>query len=124
MNSGEDTENLDDNFPDAHLLVVNRWLFHRNCVFFSIGTTPLEYIDTQKKQLVVKAVDYQLIAGSLYKLCADWILRRCVLSHEIPIILDKYHEGVVGGHYIGKATTRKILYVGLWWPTMDRDAKE
>jgi hypothetical protein len=29
----------------------------------------------QKKQLVVKSMDYQLIAGNLYKLGADGILR-------------------------------------------------
>jgi hypothetical protein len=35
---------------------------------------------------------------------ADNILRRCVLEHERPRILAEAHEGIVGGHYAGKAT--------------------
>jgi hypothetical protein len=54
---------------------------------------------------VVKAVDYQLIAGNLYKLGVDGILRRCVLEHERPMILSEAHEGIAGGHYVGKATS-------------------
>jgi hypothetical protein len=61
----------------------------------------------QKKNLVVRAVDYQLIAGHLYKLGADNILRRCVMEHERPIILAEAHEGIVGGHYAGKAMCTK-----------------
>lgn len=35
----------------------------------------------------------------------------------------KVHGGAVGGHYAGKATTQKVLRVGLWWPTLHKDAK-
>jgi hypothetical protein len=40
------------------------------------------------------------------------------------MILSEAHEGVAGGHYAGKETTQKILRVGLWWPTLHKDAKE
>jgi hypothetical protein len=73
---------------------------------------------------VVKAADYQLIAGNLYKLGVNGILRRCVLEHERHMILTEAREGIVGGHYAGKMTTKKILCAGLWWPTLHRDAKE
>jgi hypothetical protein len=42
--------------------------------YLSTGTTPQEYNTAQKKNLVVCAVDYQLIAGHLYKMGADSIL--------------------------------------------------
>jgi hypothetical protein len=58
----------------------------------------------QKKQLVVKATDYQLIAGKLYKLGADVILILCVLEHERTMILSKEHEGIAGGYCTGKET--------------------
>ena len=29
-----------------------------------------------------------------------------------------------GGHYIGKYIAQKVLTVGLWWPTVRKDAKE
>jgi hypothetical protein len=73
---------------------------------------------------VVRVVDYQLIAGHLYKLGADNILRRCVMEHERPIILAESHEGIVGGKYARKATAQKMLHIGLWWPTISKDARE
>jgi hypothetical protein len=36
------------------------------------------------------------------------------MEHERPIILAEVHEGIRGGHYVGKATTQKVLHVGLW----------
>lgn len=73
--------------------------------------------------MVVKAADYQLIAGQLYKLGPDEILRRCVVEHERPFILAEAHGGVAGGNYAGKATAQKILRAGFWWPTLHKDAK-
>jgi hypothetical protein len=55
---------------------------------------------------------------------ANGILRRCVLEHERPIILEEVHDGIVGGHYAGRATTQKILCTGIWWLTLHKDAKE
>ena len=34
------------------------------------------------------------------------------------------HAGVVGGQYGGCATTRKVLCVGLWWPTLNGDSTD
>ena len=72
---------------------------------------------------MVKASDFQLIASQLYKLGPDEIFRQCVLSHEQRNILEEGHAGVAGGHYGGRATTRKLLRAGLWWPTLHNDAK-
>jgi hypothetical protein len=58
---------------------------------------------------VVRAAAYQLIAGHLYKLGEDNIMRRCVVDHERPIILAEAHEGIAGGHYAGKHTMEKVL---------------
>jgi hypothetical protein len=76
----------------------------------STGVAPLEFMVTQKKQLVVKETNYHLIAGNLYKLGVDGILRRCVLEHERQMIFSEAHEGVVGGHYVGKTKNQKILH--------------
>jgi hypothetical protein len=83
-----------------------------------------EYIITQKKQLVVCTAYFSLIARQLYKMGPDEILRRCVMEAERPLILVEVHEGIVGGHYVGKATMQKVLRAGLWWPTLHRDVKD
>jgi hypothetical protein len=54
----------------------------------------------------------------------DEILRRCIMEAEIPLILAEAHEGIAGGHYVGKATTQKVLRAALSWPTLHKDAKE
>ena len=54
----------------------------------------------------------------------DNILRRCVLEHERPRILEEAHEGIAGGDYARKDIVHKVLHVGIWWPTIQRDAKE
>lgn len=43
----------------------------------------------------------------------DEVLRRYVLEHERHAIVAEAHDGVAGGHYAGKATTKKVLRVGL-----------
>jgi len=65
---------------------------------------PREFTTPQKKKLVIRVVDYQLIVGHLHKLGAYNILRRCVMDHERYVILVKEIEGIVGGHYVGKST--------------------
>jgi hypothetical protein len=74
--SGEDAGNLDDNLPDTHLFSVQMVddYFADIVQFLSTGVTPPEFTVAQKKQLVVKVTDYQLIAGNLYKLGTDGIL--------------------------------------------------
>ena len=42
----------------------------------------------------------------------------------MPGVLKQSHEGVVGGHMGPDNTTRKVLLVGLWWPTLYVDAKK
>jgi hypothetical protein len=54
----------------------------------------------------------------------DSILRRYVLEHEIPRILVEAREGIAGGHYTGKYTTRKVFHVELLWLNIHRDSKE
>jgi hypothetical protein len=90
----------------------------------STWNAPQEFNTAQEKNLVVRAADYQLIAGHLYKMGTNNILRICVLEHERPRILAEDHEGIVGAHYARKYTAHKVLCIGLWWSTIHIDAKE
>jgi hypothetical protein len=63
---------------------------------------PREYTVIQKKQLVVHAAEFKLIAEQLYKMGLDEILRRCVMEAERLSILTEAHEGIIGGHYARK----------------------
>jgi hypothetical protein len=117
---GEESTSLDDTLLDAHLLAIRKFNDHfvEIVQFFSMGMVPREYTVIQKKQLVVCAAYFQLIARNIYKMGPNEILRRCVIKAEIPLILAKAHEGIAGGHYAGKATAQKVLRASLWWPTL------
>jgi hypothetical protein len=73
--------------------------------------------------MVVRATNYQLIVGKLYKLGLDIILRICVLDYERQDILWECYNGVVGGHVGGNNTMHKFLQDRLWWVTLFKDAK-
>ena len=97
---GEDASNLDDNFPDVQLFAVRMVddYFTEIVEFLNTSVAPSGMTVAKKKQLVVKEIDYQLIAGKLYKLGVDGIFRCCVLEHEKSVILEDVHDGIVGGH--------------------------
>ena len=85
---------------------------------------PEGYSTWKKKQLVVKASDYTLITGQLYKLGPDEILHRCIFDHERQWVMAEAHAGVSGGNYVGKATVHSILQAGLWWTTIHMDTRK
>ena len=63
--------------------------------FLTTGSAPDEFTKQQKKQLVVKAADFTLIIGHLYKLGPDEVLHICVMPHEKEAIIREAHSGTV-----------------------------
>ena len=75
IDSGEEPSNLEDNLPDASLFSIQiADEYYANIIqFLTTGVSPDEFTKQQKKQLVVKAADFTLIAGNLYKLGLCWL---------------------------------------------------
>ena len=126
IDSGEEPSNLEDNLPDAQLFSIQIADDYYDDIihFLTTGWALVEFTKQQKKQLVVKATNFTLIAGQLYKLGPDEVLRRCIMPHEKEAIIREAHSGTVGGHFAGKLTVQKILTAGLWWPALHKDTKE
>nr|GFB05579.1 DNA-directed DNA polymerase [Tanacetum cinerariifolium] len=59
----------------------------------------------------------------LFKNCADQVIRRCVSGQEAIEILKACHYGPTGGHHGPNYTARKVFDLGLYWPTIYRDAQ-
>ena len=76
VENGEESTNIDDGLSYAQLFRVDIADDHYAPIiqFFSTGVAPADMSTSQKKQLVVKASNFQLIAGQLYKLGPDEIL--------------------------------------------------
>ena len=106
IDSGEEPSNLEDNLPDAQLLSIQiPDEYYADIIhFLTTGRVPEEFAKHQKKQLVVKAADFTLIAGQLYKLVPDEVLLTCVMPHEKEAIIREAHSGTAGGHFVGNPT--------------------
>jgi hypothetical protein len=126
LEHGEEPTSLEDTLPDSQILTIRNMDDHFIDIvqFLSTGMAPSEYTISQKKQLVVRVADFSLIAGQLYNMGPDEILRMYVMEVDRPLILTQAHEGLAGGHYAGKATTQKVLRASLWWPSLHKDTKE
>jgi hypothetical protein len=94
LEHGEEPTSLEDTLPDAQFLAIKKFDDHFTEIvqFLSIGMAPREYTIIQKKQLVVRAANFSIIFGHLYKMGPDEILRRFVMEEERPLILVEAHE--------------------------------
>eukprot|EP00253_Pinus_taeda_P006962 PITA_06962 len=111
IESGEEPTNLEDGLSDAQLYAVRVVDGHFEDIihFLAIGTTLQGHSVQQKKELVICAADFTVIAGHLYEMGNNEILHRYVPEFEQRPILAKAHGGVAGGHYADHATAQKIL---------------
>jgi len=125
IENDEEPTNVEEGLPDAELYAVRIADGHFEDIihFLTTGIVPQGYFVQQKKELVIRIVDFTVIAGHLYKMGNDEILRRYVPKFERGQILAKAHGGVSGEHYAGRATAQKILCAELWWPTLHQDSK-
>ena len=75
IESGEEPTSLEDNLPDVHRFVITILddQYKDIIYFLSTGFLPTGFTTTQKKQLVTRVADFQLIDGHLYKLVPDEI---------------------------------------------------
>jgi len=58
---------------------------------------------------VVRAANFSVIVGHLYKMGSDEVLHRYVLDYERHSILVEAHGGVSREHYAGRENVQKIL---------------
>ena len=72
----EEPTNIEEGLSNAQLFRIDIAddNYHQIIQFLTMGVATEEFSTSQKKQLVVKALYFQLIAGQLYKLGPDDIL--------------------------------------------------
>jgi hypothetical protein len=88
LEHGEEPTSLEDSLPNAQFLAIINFDDHfvEIVQLLSTGMAPREYTVIQKKQLVVCDADFSLIAGKIYKMGPDDILRRSFMEEERPLI--------------------------------------
>ena len=86
------------------------------------GYAPSNLDYTKKRDLRLKAKQYQLVNDVLFRMNYDSVLLRCLEKTESEKVLQELHDGLAGGHYARDTTTHKILCMGYYWPTLFKDA--
>lgn len=96
LNEESESKPIDDSFSDAQL-------FYIDMIPYEYSKT-IEYLQTyfndkQKSRLVFKAMPYTIIVDTLYKQEKYGVLRRCVTSSKIPLLLKVFYDNMVEGHF-------------------------
>ena len=91
-------------------------------IFLTTKLPPEHLSADERKRLVVHSRNFCLLNDRLYHKGADEIWRRAVRLFEKSVTLRETHYGIVGGHYARETMERKIWNIGLWWPTVMKDA--
>ncbi|GJT15052.1 reverse transcriptase domain-containing protein, partial [Tanacetum coccineum] len=76
------------------------------------------------RKLRIKARQYELLEGILYKwsFLKPWL--RCVGPLQADYVIREIHEGSCSMHAGPRSVVAKAMRLGYYWPTMHRDARE
>ena len=104
--------NIDDTFPDEHVLAASKDLIpwfsdFANDLASDIIPSDLSFHKRKKFMYDVKKFFWN--EPYLYMSCVDRLIRCCVLEFEMLSVLEACHSSPVGGHHSGIRTAHKIL---------------
>nr|GEW10874.1 reverse transcriptase domain-containing protein [Tanacetum cinerariifolium] len=91
-------------------------------VTFRLGTLPEDEKEARKIRL--KARQYELMEGILYKrsFLTPWL--RCVGPLQVEYAMKEIHEGSCSMHAGPRSVVAKAIRLGYFWPTMHKDAHD
>ena len=114
---------LNDDLPDAYLFnieMVPRWS-EPMIPILSLGKWDKATPENKNKRLIETSSSYQLIAGQLYRLGNDGVLRLAIDQLEISQYLTEAHILVGGFHSSKDQTLKRLQRQGVYWPMMKSD---
>nr|GEV94474.1 reverse transcriptase domain-containing protein [Tanacetum cinerariifolium] len=78
----------------------------------------------EARKLRIKARQYELLEGILYRrsFLKPWL--RCIGPLQADYVIRKIHEGSCSMHAGPRSVVAKAMRSGYYWPTMHRDARE
>ena len=105
-----DKTDIDDPFPDEHVLAASQDLMPWFTYFVNYLASDIipSYLSFHQR----KKFKYDIIRRMIYRSCADGLIRRCVPECEMLSVLEACHSSPVGGHHSAIRTAHKILQCG------------
>ena len=88
------------------------------------GVLPYGMDYHQRKKFLHDSKFYYWEEPSIYKRCADGIIRRCIPQDEVQDVLRHCHSLHVGGHFSSSKTTSKILQYGFLYPILFKNVRD
>nr|GEX42263.1 reverse transcriptase domain-containing protein [Tanacetum cinerariifolium] len=78
----------------------------------------------EARKLRLKARQYELMEGILYRrsFLIPWL--RCVGPLQVEYVMREIHEGSCSMHAGPRSVVAKAIRLGYYWPTMHRDARD
>ena len=74
------------------------------------------------RKLKVQASLFVLIKDILYKKGFSHPYLRCLGPEEANYVMREVHEGICGNHSGARSLVQKLIRVGYYWPTIQKDA--
>ena len=74
------------------------------------------------RKLKFQATRFVLIKDVLYKRGFSRPYLRCLIPEEADYVMREVHEGVYRNHSRSRSLVHKLILVGYYWPTMQKDA--
>ena len=75
------------------------------------------------RKLKVQASRFVLIKDVLYKRDFSRPYLRCLVPKEAEYIMREVHEGICGNHSGVRSLVHKLIKIGYYWPTMQKDVE-
>lgn len=91
---------IDDEFPDEHVLTASQYLIPwvTNFVNYLVSDiVPSNLSFHHRKKIMYDDKNFFWNEASLHRICANGIIRRCVLEIEILSVLEACHSEPMGG---------------------------
>ncbi|KAD2392836.1 hypothetical protein E3N88_39813 [Mikania micrantha] len=97
VNSDEESNDINESFPDEYLLTVSHLPWFADIVnYLAAGVLP-DHWTKRKRQQFLAQVRYP--KPDLFKVGSDQIIRRCIPGEEVQEVLSLTHASACGGHF-------------------------
>lgn len=108
---------VDEEFPSEKVLQVQGKIpWYTDIANILAGSIELTMLSSHLRKILKREAFYYFWEDpQLFRVCADQVVRRCVDDKEGWKILEHYHVGLVGGHFLGSRTSKKVLDCGFYW---------
>jgi len=75
----------------------------------------------EARKLKVQASRFVLMNDVLHKKGFSHLYLRCLVPEEVEYVMREVHEGICGNHSGARSLVHKLIKVGYYWPTTQKD---